>query len=143
MATPQHGIDIFNFEFWRGPAPGRVQDHGRVFTRPGTNNIGLQTTGIFGQEFTVELTAWFEADGSAHNTQALYAALPWSGWLALKYNDVNYTLQYGLGYHALSVETVRIKRIPFARRSGIGGAIFSPCDVAVSRWTLLPEFLSP
>ena len=143
MALPAYGIDEFNFEFWQGPAPYRVHEHGRVFTKPGSDNIATQITGVFGDPFEVTLTSWWGTYADADFAHGAFAQLIYSGAKNLKYNNLNYSSAYALYYHVLNVIPVRVSSHVSGRRAGVGGVLFTPLYVNVSRWTLQPEYIEP
>lgn len=132
-----HGIDVFNFEFWRGPAPSLPQNKTVAYHRPGAHDVSLQLLGYWGSAFTVELTSHHPTFAAAVTAFELMRDVVGTGWLPVKYANMNYTGLFGVGYHALSVEQSR------TYTAGILGPGYSynAGGVLISRWRLQPENL--
>lgn len=131
-----HGIDIFNFEDWIGPPPRVAQQHTIAHNRAGASGTALQLMGTWGDPFEVRLTSHHASLILAAETFALMSAVIGTGWLVVKYANLNYTGLFGTGYHATMIEQVDLRVASIL----IGpGYAYSNGGVLVTRWTLHPE----
>lgn len=132
-----HGIHVFNFEFWRGPAPSLPQNQTVAYHRPGANDVAIQLIGYWGSQFAVELTSHHATLAAAVAAFEAMRDVVGTGWLAVKYANMNYTGLFSVGYHALSVQQVSTYT---AGLIGPGYA-YTRGGVLISRWQLQPETL--
>lgn len=131
-----HGIDVHNFEHWEGPPPRIPQQHSIAHTRPGANGVALQLLGKWGDPFEVQVTSHYATLLDATAAFYIMSASVGTGWLAVKYANLNYTGLYSTGYHAMMVEQVDLR----AAAVLIGpGYAYTNGAVLVTRWTLQPE----
>lgn len=133
-----HGIDQFNFEYWQGPAPAVPQQHVMAHNRPGADDVALLLLGTWGEPFEVTLTSHHASMMAAAATFNQMRLVVGSGWLAVKYADLNYTGLYATGYHAVRVEQVNLQLAALLIGPGYS---YTNGVVMQTRWTLQPEKL--
>jgi len=133
-----HGIDIFNFEFWQGPAPALPQNKTVAHHRPGADDVALQLLGSWADPFSVVLTSHHASLAAAVETYNLMRAVVGTGWLPVKYADLNYTGLFSVGYHALAVEQLHTHTSVLLIGPGYS---YSSGGVLITRWDLQPEAL--
>jgi hypothetical protein len=132
------GIDIFNFEFWNGPPPTVAKQHTLAHTRAGANGLALQLVGKWGEPFEVTLTSHHTSTVSAVTAFSLMNSAIGTGWLSVKYADLNYTGLYSMGYHALDVQQVALQKAILLIGPGYS---YTNGGILVTRWRLQPEEL--
>lgn len=106
-----HGIDIFNFEFWRSGPPQLVHEQVVTHTRPGADGIGQTKLGQWGRPFSAELDADFATYGEAMAVYGLLTQIVGTGPVPLKYNQINYMNTFGHLYLVDGVQLIRCKRM--------------------------------
>ena len=131
-----HGIDQFNFEHWQGPPPRVIQQHSVAHNRAGASGVALQLVGRWGDPFEVTLTSHYASSYAAAAAFAVMNATVGTGWLAVKYANLNYTGLFSVGYHATMIEQVDLR--VSALLIGTGYA-YTNGGVLITRWTLQPE----
>lgn len=131
-------VYTFDFEFWRGPAPGLTYEHGSTFTRPGADGVGQQRLGRWGDTFEVELVGWASSYRVALDVIPAMHAIVRTGWVTVVYNDVNYASVYGHAYFVDRVEPVhcqKVLRLVGPNINSVNGA-----ELTV-RFTMTPHYL--
>jgi len=133
-----HGIDQFNFEHWEGPPPRIAQQHSVTRNRPGAQGVALQLLGKWGDPFEVMLTSHWASTAAAADAFYLMNSVVGTGWLMVKYANMNYSAAYSTGYHAVMIEQVDLRMAALL----IGpGYAYTNGGVLVTRWTLQPEVI--
>jgi len=133
-----HGIDVFPFEYWDGPAPTVPQQHVMAHNRPGADDVALLLLGTWGDPFEVTLTSHHATLIGAAAAFNLMRQVVGTGWLTLKYANLNYTGLYSTGYHATRVEQVRLQAAVLLMGPGYS---YANGAIMQTRWTLQPEKL--
>ena len=109
---PSFIIDSFGFTNWRGQPPRLVNNHIRIFTKPGQNGISAQALGIYGDPFEVELHAVFADQATLTLAENAYRFLITAGPVIVVYNEVNYFTRFGHKYLVMNVTTTEQTRHP-------------------------------
>jgi len=131
-----HGIDVYDFEHWIGPAPEFAQPQVENHTRPGTWGTYQVQTGVKGRQFERELRHVFSTYLEAQAALAFWNTLVGVGPLQLKYNNVNYAGIYG---HLYSVDRI-IEPDAYALNGALGPTYYYPFGgVAKMRIVLTPH----
>lgn len=133
-----YGIDIFNFEFWQGPAPTTAVQHVAEHHRPGSDGTALQLVGTWGDPFEVTLTSHWAGQIEAFVGAQAMKAIIGTGWVPLKYNDINYTGITRTGYHVMAVDVIDARSNVLL--VGPGYSYAGGCAL-VTRFQLIPEQL--
>jgi len=132
------GIDVYNFEEWRGPPPTVPTSKVVTHHRPGTTAMTQQVVGTWGDSFEVTLKSHWASFLAAMAGYRLMSLLPGTGAVPIKYGDVNWTNYYGVAYHVESVDIVDMQTNVLLH--GPGYSYASGC-VLTTRFVLVPQRL--
>lgn len=131
-----HGIDVFDIEFWNGPAPEFAQPVIESHTRPGVWGTYQVNNGVKGQAFEVTLKHVVDSYVNANLLLAQWNTLVGIGPVQIKYNGINYLGTYG---HLYSLDRI-LSRHAYATVGAIGPNYFYPFGgVAKMRCVLTPH----
>jgi hypothetical protein len=131
-----HGIDVYDFVQWAGPAPTIPQQKIVASNRAGAYGVTIQLVGKWGESFEVTLTSHYASMTAAAVAFAGMSALCGTGPKFLKYANINYTGLYSTGYNVSRVDQVSLQKATLL--VGPGYAYSNGC-IMVTRWTLYPE----
>jgi len=132
-----HGIDVFNFEFWEGPPPTIPQQHVIGHNRAGANDVALQIIGVWGDPFEVTLTShWSSVAAAAAGFYAMNSIVG-TGWVYVKYANLNYTGLFGVGYHVQKADQVSLYTATLVGP----GYVYANGGVLQTRFVLVPQRL--
>lgn len=104
-----YGIDVFNFEFWEGPAPVIPSQKVATFHRPGAPGVSHQLLGTWGEQFQCTLTSHWATQLDALTAYDLMRNLIGTGGKWLKYNNLNFTGLHGVTYNVDNVELLELR----------------------------------
>jgi hypothetical protein len=133
-----HRVDVFNFEFWNGSPPTLTYQQGSTFTRAGTNGVGQQRLGRWGDPFDAELTAWYTSYLAAMAALPLMQSMVRTGHVNVIYDGLDYQAALGHRYFVDRVDLVRCQKI--LRQIGPGINWASGAELVV-RFTMTPYYL--
>lgn len=136
--TLAYSIDSWGFTNWIGQPPRLVNNHTRIFTKPGQNGVSAQLLGIHGDPFDVELHAVFENQYQLTLAENGYRYLVGAGPIIVVYNEVNYASYFSHRYLILDVTITEQKRMPRMINSLPGGYDMIGGWRMKSRWQMLP-----
>lgn len=105
-------IDSWGFSNWLGQPPRLVNNHVRIFTKPGENGISAQLLGIHGDPFEVELHSAWPDQASLLLAENGYRFLIGASPVNVLYNNVHYYSAFGHRYLVLNVTTTQQSRHP-------------------------------
>jgi hypothetical protein len=133
-----YAIDSWAFSNWSGQPPRLVNQHLRIFTKPGQNDVSGQLMGIHGDPFDVELTSVYQYQEQVVVAENGYRFLVGASPVNVLYNNVNYFTQFSHRYLVLDVTMMEQKRLPRIINSLPGGYDYIGGWQLKTRWQLLP-----
>jgi len=130
-----YGISIFDFVRWEGPPPPLVKQHVATFNKIGQPGISAQRTGIHGDPFEATLTSVFATQLNQITVEEAYRDTIGANPVQVKWNNINFMMQYLHLYLVVSVDTISVKAHPLL----IGPGYSFPGGYLVqTRWTMVP-----
>lgn len=130
-----YGIGIFDFVRWEGPPPPLVKQHVATFNKIGLPGISAQRTGIHGDPFEVMLTSVFATQANQITVEEAYRDLIGADPVQVKWNNLNFLMQYYHLYLVTGVETMRIKAHPLLVGPGYS---YAGGYLVQTRWSMVP-----
>jgi hypothetical protein len=130
-----YGIYTFDFVRWEGPPPPLVKQHVATFNKIGQPGISAQRTGIHGDPFEAVLTSVFATQFNQIVVEEAYRDLIGTDPVQIKWNNINYLMQYFHLYLVTGVETLRIKAHPLLIGPGYS---YAGGYLVQTRWSMIP-----
>lgn len=131
-----YGIDVFNFEFWDGPPPSIPTQKVMVTHRPGSSGVSHTLAGEWGDTFSVSLTSHWASQLAATAGYGFMVQLIGTGGKYLKYNNVNWSMMFGILYNVEAVELIEMRSALYL----IGPGYVYPNGASLqTRFTLTPQ----